>query len=254
MHKLSTYKISIEYDDRISFKGELVDKDKAQERFDEIKDQNAKLQKQIEEKENNLNKAQDDLKQAKKLYEDMRKQKEQEYNELKNQLEDIKDQNAKLQKQVEEKENNLNKAQDDLKQASEFLTKINKETYYSLYISSLRDQDKLDEYYKKPLKSYYEFVKKIDKAELEGLHFIIKTKLKNDDENVQYYIEFFNSLFEILSAHNESLKRFETKEGEEFDIEKCVKIRGANSGKVTKVLFQGFKSKDKKYESLVEVG
>lgn len=89
---------------------------------------------------------------------------------------------------------------------------------------------------------------------LQELHTFIHGAIQKNQPWAEDLKSFFDLLFKASQIYEPSLKRLETKEGDDYDSREMVRIKGeSNQRKVADVLFLGYKKGGMTKESLVEV-
>ncbi|MCR6572272.1 coiled-coil domain-containing protein [Campylobacter insulaenigrae] len=261
MSEFNTYSISIKDKNGMGFEGELINKKEVDHALQNLKSE-------LEKTSNDLKVAQEELKNSKEKLlqaqtklnttQDELKAKQEKLDERKEKLKDAKNELEKTQNVLKDEKNRANNFKDQLSSALNELEKtqneldnIKENTHFSLYKYYQANKENLKEFHSDDFKDQWEFlVKTLDTNSLKNLYRIIETKIEKND--LQYYVDFFEKLYKILEKYHK-LERIETKEGEKYDGEKHLKIKGSNQGKIKKILFVGFKMLNHTYHSLVEV-
>ncbi|RDU71831.1 hypothetical protein [Helicobacter brantae] len=89
---------------------------------------------------------------------------------------------------------------------------------------------------------------------LQELHTFIHGAITNNQPWVEDLKSFFDLLFKASQTYNPSLKRLETKEGDDYNSKEMISIKGELiQRRVADVLFLGYKQDNMTKESLVEV-
>lgn len=197
--------------------------------------------------------------------------------EKKAELEQEKKDHLKLKTDFEENEKRYNKAKGDweeekkdLNKRIEFyeqieseknsieadLKKLKEEIHYGLYerYCALPDDFKNKFTYIVPANIFAFLQTSGGDRILSELHTFICEAIQVNKPETEDLKSFFDLLFKASQTYESSLKRLETKTGDNYDNREMMSIRGnLNQRKVVNVLFLGYRKENMVKESLVEV-